>query len=117
MTPEERESIILEAVERTILMIPEVIGNVIKEKVSMNKLTKTLYDNNKNFLNHKEIVASTIEQKETENPGKPYDEIVKLAVPEINRRIGIEKSVDNTTANKPKNLGFNKSGQTNNGMI
>ncbi len=117
VTPEEREEIINAAVEKTILMIPEVIGRVIQEKVAIGKLSKKFYDDNKDFYDHKDLVASIISVKEAENPGKPYDQILDLAVPEIRKQIKSYASVNNKDVAKPDDLTLKKSNQVDNGVI
>lgn len=109
----ERESIIQEAVniavEKAILLLPEVMANLLQEKVAMRKLADKFYKENAEFEKHKDIVSSTLEQLESDNPGSQYEEVLNKAVPEIKKRIAMLESVDLKTANKPDISNFKSS--------
>jgi hypothetical protein len=101
MTKEERESIINEAVERTLLMIPEVIGNLIMNHAAKIRAGKLFYDKYPEFKSFSDIVASTIEEVEDKDFTKDMNEILELAVPEIKRRIEAVKNLDFKSVKKP----------------
>lgn len=93
ITPEERKEIIEEAVQKTLLMIPEVMGNLMTNHASLHKLNSEFYKKYPEFKEHKEVVVSVVEMLEGKNPLMEYDEILKTAVPDIKKRIEIKKSV------------------------
>ena len=102
MTPEERESIIDAAVERALLKIPEVVGNLIHNHLSSIKINKKFYDEYPEFKDYRDIVATTIESIEGQDLTQDYETILRKAVPEIRRRIGSIKDLDMTTIKRPK---------------
>lgn len=110
MTEEEKEEIITiavnRAVEKAILMLPAVMDNLMKEKIAMQRLAKQFYTDNTDFNNHKDIVGSTVEQVETENPGKPYKEILDKAAPKIKKRIASINMSDMKSVSKPVDLKY-----------
>ena len=73
---EERESIINEAIERVLLVTPEVIGNLITDHVAMNKINTDFYKNHPEFKDHKDTVASVIEKVNGENPLLDYKDVL-----------------------------------------
>ena len=97
ITDEERNSIIDAAVEKALLMIPEVVGNMMTNHVTMAKINKEFYAKHPEFRDKKDIVVSVIEMIEGQDPTIDYDEILKRAVPEIQKRIEITASLDTTT--------------------
>jgi len=101
ITEEERQSIINEAVERTLLSIPEVIGNLMASHAALAKINKKFYDDYPEFKNSKDVVASVVEVVEGKNPIDNYDKILRDAVPEIRRRIATTKSLDMTNVPRP----------------
>ena len=105
VTAEEREEIIVAAVERTLLAIPEVIGNLMVNHAMMAKINKEFYDKNKEFIPHKDVVRSVVEKVEGFNTVDDYDKILKDAVPEIKRVISTMKSMDTKTVPSKPNLG------------
>lgn len=101
ITPEEREEIITASVERALLMLPEVIGQLIQHKVGMKKMVEGFYADNKELIDYKEIVGNVMEEVESKNPGVKPSELMKEALPLIKRRIETVKSVDITRADRP----------------
>jgi len=102
MTSEERESIINEAVERTLLMIPEVVGNLIMNHAAKIRTSKVFYEKYPELKSHKELVAAVIEEIDDANIGDNFDQIVERAVPEIKRKISQLKNLDLKKVEKPK---------------
>lgn len=91
VTEEEREEIISKAVERTLLSIPEVIGNLMVQQVTQSKMNKEFYTKYPEFNKRRDAVVSVIESIDGENPLLSYGEILEKAVPVIRERI---KTVD-----------------------
>lgn len=101
ITEEERQEIINAAVEKSMLALPEVVGNLILDKISTMKINRNFYSKFPEFRDKKDIVASVIEMVEGENPNVDYEELLKKAVPEIRSRIGTLKSLDIKTTPRP----------------
>jgi len=101
ITEEERQSIINEAVEKALLMLPEVVGNLITNQVSLIKINRQFYSKYPEFAKNKDIVASVIEMVEGNNPGVDYEELLKRAVPMIKERIKTVQNLDKLSVTKP----------------
>ena len=111
MTDDEIKNMILvevdKAVEKAVLLLPEVMSNLLQEKVAMQKLAKEFYAANKDFNAHKDIVGTTLEELETAEPGKQYKEILDKATPIIKKRIKDITLSDITNTTAPTNLTLN----------
>lgn len=94
ITPEERQEIIDAAVEKALLLLPEVVGNLINNHVVLAKLNKTFYDSHPEFRDKKDVVSAVIEMVESKSPLGSYEEILKEAVPEIKKRIEKIKNIN-----------------------
>jgi hypothetical protein len=112
MTPEEKEQLYREFKERMFpefqeliyLNIPTIMGNIIKQHMTNYKIRETIYSQHPEFKNHPNIVSSVLMQTEGNNTlSKPTD-IIKLAIPEIERRIRSTKSLDMSNPTKRPNL-------------
>lgn len=101
MTPEERESIINEVVERVTLMLPEIIGNLIMNHAAKLKVNKEFYKAHPELAEHKDVVASVVEQLEDSDPSKNFRDILEGAVPKIKKRIDKVKLLDTEKVKKP----------------
>jgi hypothetical protein len=120
ITPEERQEIINEAVDKAVekalllfekaiekaidkatekifLLIPETIGNLIVDHVTMNKINAEFYKNHPEFKDHKDVVMSVIEATEGKNPTINYKDLLGKAVPKIQERIKTMESLDMKT--------------------
>ena len=101
MTPEERESIISEAAERTLLAIPEVIGNLLSNHTLKIRLNREFYGKYPEFKDHKDIVGAVVEAVEGANTTSSYEQILEKAVPEIRNRMKVVSSLDMKSVKKP----------------
>ena len=106
MTPEERESIINETIERALLLLPEVCCNLINTHLAHSKQTRDFYVEHPEFKDNKDSVASVIEMIEGADPLLDYNEILKKSVPEIRKRIQTLKNLDMKTIPDKLNRDF-----------
>jgi len=97
MTEEEKQEIIDRTAEKVLLMLPEVTGNLMLNRVANAKLTKQFFSDHPEFKGHGESVESVLEMVEGNNPFEKYETILEKAVPEIKRRIETIKVMDTTT--------------------
>jgi hypothetical protein len=101
LTEEERQSIINEAVEKALLMLPEVIGNLIFSQAGMIKLNREFYNQHPEFAKSRDLTASAIEETANANKSLPYEEILKKSIPLIKSRLKDSSSLDVTKISKP----------------
>ena len=101
ITEEERQSIINEAIEKALLALPEVVGNLIMNQVNLVKMNKIFYDKFPEFSTKKDIVQAVVEKVEEDYPGTDYEEILKQAVPLIRERIKVTNSLTFKDVKKP----------------
>lgn len=103
ITEEQREEIINTAVERALLLLPEIVGNMMATQASLHKINKEFYEKYPEFKNDKNTVVSVVEQTEGAYPTLPYGKILKKAVPKIRERIGTLKKLDMDTVSANPN--------------
>jgi len=98
LTVDEMDKIATMAVEKILLRMPEVIGNLMSHHALSNKLNKMFYDQNPDLQNHKDVVTAVIHEIELQYPEKKYEDILQLAVPKIRSDIKTIYSLDKTHA-------------------
>lgn len=97
------QEIIDKAVEKALLMLPEVVGNLMTQHASLVKMNSEFYKEHPEFSNHKDVVASVVEKVDGENPLLDYDEKLKKSIPEIKNRIKLLGTMNmKTVSNSPK---------------
>jgi hypothetical protein len=101
LTDEEKNEIVNLAVEKALLMLPEVVGNMMKQHATMSKLNSQFYSDYPEFKDQKDAVVSVIERIDAENPFTKYEDILAKAVPEIRKRIELVKSMSMNTVPSP----------------
>ena len=107
ISEEERQSIVNEAVEKALLVLPEVVGNLMMSQARNQKLIKDFYDKHPDLVSNEHIVAATVEQVEGNNPGLKYEEILAKSVPLIRERLRSSKLLDTKNPGRPnRNLSF-----------
>ena len=116
ITPEERQGIIDEAIEKTVekillilpgiidkakeelfLILPETIGSLLTDHIAMSKITSDFYEKYPEFRDHKDAVMSVIEAVDGKNPLLDYKDKLKKAVPEIRERIKTVEKLNMTS--------------------
>ena len=101
ITKEERDEIINAAVEKTLLTLPEVVGNLIMNEAKLLRLNRTFYEKFPEFAKDKSLVASVIEKVESDNPGLDYEKLLERAVPYIKERIKTTVGLDKESVKRP----------------
>lgn len=94
ITEKEKQEIIDAAVEKALLLIPEVVGNMMTNHVAMTKINSKFYKDNPEFKDHKDAVVSVIEMIEGQDPTVDYKEILEKSIPEIKKRISTMAKMD-----------------------
>lgn len=117
ITIEEKDEIINAAVEKTLLMIPEVIGNLIANHALLHKMNTEFYSKHPEFRGKADVVQSVVEMVEGKNPLLSYEEILKKAIPEIQRRLVVMQDLNTTTTPKVSPRDFSRVDMSNNGEI
>lgn len=100
ITEEERQEIIDAAVEKALLKLPEVVGNLIMNQVALVKINREFYQKYPELASNKDVVASVVEMVEGKNLGMDYKVILEKAVPIIKDRLKVTKKLD-TVLSKP----------------
>ena len=106
ITEEEKQEIIDLAVQKAMLMLPEVVGNLMAQHAALSKLNSKFYADHPEFKEHKPVVASVIEKVEGSNPLIKYEDLLAKAVPEIKKRLLTIKDLKLTEAHPPLNRNF-----------
>ena len=117
ITEEEKNEIINAAVERTLLAIPEVVGNLMANHAILHKINTAFYKEHSEFASRKDIVQSVVEMIEGKNPTLKYEDILERAVPEIKRRLIIAADVNTTDPVEKIPRNFNDIDISQNGEI
>jgi len=94
ITQEEKDEIINLAVEKTLLLIPDVIGSLMSNHAALHKINAAFYKEYPEFKDQKSVVASVVEMIEGRTPLAKYEDILKQAVPEIRQRVFTMKNLD-----------------------
>ena len=74
---------------------------MITHHVSINKINKDFYEKHSELRDHKEIVASVLEQVEGDNPPMDYEKLIDKAYPEICKQIKTVNKLDFTDTGVP----------------
>ena len=95
------EEIINAAVERALLLLPEVFANLLDKSLEQVRVNKEFYDKYPEFKDHKEVVVSVVQKLDEQSPGMGYKEIIEKAVPEIRKRLDMMEGMNFSTVRKP----------------
>lgn len=103
---QERQEIIDAAVEKALLMLPEVVSHLFQQKMVEKKVVEKFYKDNPILETHKDIVAKVIEDTDGKNPGIGMEKVLNLSLPEIKKRIAMISTLDTNRIGKPTDLIF-----------
>src|SRR3972149_1951187 len=110
ITQEEKDEIINAAVEKTLLVIPEVIGNLMASHASLHKINTKFYADYPEYKDKKDVVASVVEMIEGRTPLAKYEDILRDAIPKIRERINTMKNLDMNNVDQKPNRDFSDLG-------
>lgn len=73
--------IVSSSVEQSLKMIPGVVDYMVRHATYLNQLSTDFYEKYPELAEHKGVVTKVLEQVESENPGKSYEELLNKTVP------------------------------------
>jgi hypothetical protein len=117
MTPEEIDKVAECAIEKLLVRLPEVVGNLIQNQAMLNKMNREFYEKYPDFANNKALVVQVLEEIEGKDPSQSYEEILQKSVPVIQRRLGTINKLDLTKTEKPSTRLKNFSVEDPNGVL
>lgn len=85
--------LVYKAVEEMLRVLPGVIQNLVRRTVMLRDLTDHFYADNKDLVDHKDIVARVIEGLELKSPQIDLEQLLKEAAPLARRQVRISRSV------------------------
>jgi len=91
---EIKPDLLSEAAEKTLLLIPDTVGNLMTQHGALAKMNKQFYKDNPDLAKEKETVMAVMEVVDSENPGIEYDKMIKIALPLIRARVSQTKTLD-----------------------
>ena len=98
ITEEEKQEIIDAAVdaavEKALLLIPEVTGNMMANFATLRETNKKFWDKYPEFVKDKDTAKIVIEETEAKNPLWSHERILEKAAIEIPKRIDTLKKLD-----------------------
>jgi hypothetical protein len=118
LTENEMDMIATKAVEKILLRMPEVIGNLMSHHAMVNKVNKEFYEKNPDLKNHKEVVVSVLQAYEGNNPSMKYEDLLSNALYDIRKKVNMIQSVnlDVVSQNPNRTVELNST-LSNNGAI
>src|SRR5512135_147151 len=109
MTPEERESIISEAVERAIKLTPELAQQLVVQRMSQDKLKlaflEKLLGEDERYKRWTVFIREVVAKHEAANPGN-LAKALEDSIPEIQTRVTEMEKLDFKKIERPSDLTF-----------
>lgn len=99
---ESTKGINLQSAEDIIKSIPDIVKNNITVMASLKKASDDFYDNNKDLIPFKKVVATVFEEYAAANPDKSYIENLKDVGDEVRKRLELKKGVKQKEVKGPK---------------
>ena len=88
-------------IEKVLLMIPEVMGNLITHHMSMKETNQEFYKKHSELQEHKEVVAKVLEKVEGDNPLLSHQKLLEKALPKIQDQIKLSNGLSMETVDVP----------------
>ena len=94
LTNEQIDNIVAIVMEKLLNAMPKVVGNLMQQQATANKIRKDFYAKHPELEKHKEVVAQVVSKIEGENLTTPLNIIMERALPIIQERVRVKDSVD-----------------------
>lgn len=82
--------------EEVLRSIPDIVKTNIVTVTNLQKASEQFYAENEDLKPFKKVVASVFEELASENPDKPYNEIMKEVAPEVRKRLELHRKATNS---------------------
>jgi len=92
--------VFIKGVETALLYLPETVDKLGKKLAYTTKVFGKFLEEHPEFKEKKELVLTTIQQIEFQNPLKTMEEILELAVPKIEKEIKLLENMAFTRGEK-----------------
>ena len=119
ITEEERRSIIDQAKEEALLLLPDTMSNLFLEHTKLLELNKQFYKDHKEFKGQEQTVASVMEMLSGDDPTKKIEDIMsdKGTIEAIRERINTVKRLDTQSVSDSPDRTFKKLGSSDHGEL
>lgn len=104
VTTEERNEIVNEALEKFMLLIPqiaEIMSKNVERALAMQAHKTKFYADHKEFEAYKDVVAKVLQSLDDKHPGIAYKELTDKAIPLIQFEIANKGRLNLTKPEKP----------------
>ena len=98
------------AVEGTLRKLPEIVDKMVVNATASQAMQKDFFTRNKDFMEHRNIVAETIQNVESLNPNMDYSDILKTAEPVIKEKILALKGIEKLPLDMPEHVNLKGNG-------
>ena len=83
--------------------IPETVRNNLTLISALKETSDKFYEDNKDLVSFKKVVAAVFEDLASQNPNKPYNEVITLVAPEVRKRLELhERAVVSPDKDSPR---------------
>ena len=90
-----------EAVEEALRALPAIIQNLVVSASRLQKVSTEFYKDNKDLVEHKDLVGKIIQEVEANNPGISFEKITEEAATETRKRLSFGSTLSSTPVAKP----------------
>lgn len=94
LTNEQVDNIVSLVIERVLTRMPKVIGNLMAQQATANKVKKDFYKKYPEFEKHKDVVVDVVGKIEGKNLTLSLEQIMEKAIPEIRQKIKMKQELD-----------------------
>lgn len=94
LTEQEKEDLVNRTLEKVLLRLPEVVGNLMKELGAKTKLLAYFQRTYPETKKNPELVAKMLEQAELENPGLDYKQLLDKVGSEVSDKLVIADKIN-----------------------
>lgn len=102
ITEKEMDEIVNLVIERVLLKMPEVLGNLMASAAERQKFKKEFYEKYPEFRGSEEVVARLYEEEASKDLTLTNEQISQRIVPKIRDRIGKLSDLDMSNVQKPQ---------------
>jgi len=90
-----------EAVEEALRALPAIIQNLVVSASRLQKVSTEFYKDNKDLVEHKDLVGKIIQEVEADNPGISFEKITEEAAVETRKRLSFGDTLSSMPTPKP----------------
>lgn len=96
-------SVRTKTMQEMMVILPGMAATLVAQRTNMDKAVEKFYEDNEDFVPHKDYVGLVAQQVQSKNPGLTYETMFKLVAKTVRKNLNLKKKVEKVRSKEEDN--------------